>query len=249
MNHLEYIRLLVETPISYDEETIKDVHDKHTDTKWDFNTPYENASVNNIKEWIKSARENNILKSSGNIQIGKDGVGRIALVNDNKTVFKYNHSDNNQTEFENKVYKKYGSKYKHLFPTIYKSGKNWQIVEKVESFSDNKFKNATGCDFKDWDMFSSKIDMLDLLSIANKHKNINSLLNDKDIIPDPEYFDKKELNDIYASAIEVSKSKILCEIVELCLKSGISLIDLHENNFGFRGKDLVIIDWGFEEKI
>lgn len=247
MNHLEYIRLLVETPISYDEESSKSVFDKHTDTKWDFNAPFENASVNNIKEWIKTARENNILKSSGNIQIGKDGVGRIALVNDNKTIFKYNHSDNNQTEFENKVYKKYDSEYKHIFPVIYKSGKNWQIVEKVESFSAKKFKDVIGCDFQNWDTFSSFVDRVDLIKIARKHKSISDLLHDKNIIPDPEYFDKPQLDDIYASAIEVSKSKTLCEIIELCMKSGISLIDLHENNFGFRGNNLILLDWGFGE--
>ena len=62
MNHREYLKLITETPIAYDDETSKliDKIEKKSMTYWG-NAPPEKASVKEVLEWVDWAKKNKIL--------------------------------------------------------------------------------------------------------------------------------------------------------------------------------------------
>lgn len=241
MNHREYLKLITETPIAYDDETRAKIgsRDLKTKTVWG-KTPPVNANEYEIEEWIKNCQKKGILKQDSYINAGSS---RAIDFNDGKTVFKYNivhgFDFGNQTDTENKIYKKFGSKWQHLLPTIYKSGINWQVVESVDcKFTNAKFKKATGVKWEDWEMFIDEIWVESLTeNFIKAKKSAKKALVDLNKKLDDEY---------YGFLIRISESPALCEMIEMCFDTGINWADFHDQNLGFKNGNLIIVDWGFK---
>ena len=104
---LELEKFIFETPITYDMETdeLEGTIEPSTKTKWAV-PPDPNISVQELRKWVKQkVNEKVFSKLLGN------GATRIALNNDNKTVFKFNYVTSlalgNQILEEVKIYNKF----------------------------------------------------------------------------------------------------------------------------------------------
>ena len=257
MNHREYLRLITETPIAFDDETESRIGktDLKTNTAWG-KVPSPKATAKEIMVWVQWAEDNGILKKKSTIN--NSGASRIVAFNDDKTVFKYNNGSNdysNQTAVENKIYKKFGEKYAHLLPKIYKFGTNWQVVEKIDTkWNPADFKSKVGVPYQAWQTFIGDIStnwFLPFFIEAGKSaKKTLILLQDKKVW-DKYYqsgnykFDDDEIKPLINCMKLLAVCPKMCEIMEMCIDSGIDWSDLHDGNFGFRGNDLIIIDWGY----
>lgn len=222
---------LSETPAAYDDETTKKIgkRDDVTGTIWG-EWPDEDASVAQVAKWVYDSIDNDILKD----QFLGSGASRKVEFNDGKTVFKYNHDVEkfgNQTKVENEIYKKWGVKYKKFLPKIFKSGDNWQIIEFIDcKFTPEKFEKATGISFESWDRFTH---LLNFRKLKDLYKE-----NDNSV--------EKALNTVPAEIVKVIlSSKVIMEILDMCMITGINYFDFHKFNLGFKDGNLVIIDYGF----
>lgn len=221
---------LTETPIAYDDETDKKVGKMHisSKTKWGF-PPSVDASVKEVEEWVKEKIKMNILKDDF---LGT-GSSRKAVFNDGKTIFKFNYGSQpwgNQTTYEVGVYEKYKNTYGDILAKILKSGKNWYIQEAAKFVDYDTFKKLTGVDAIVWLVFIKKV--------YKKRTDLKEVLD--------QFKTKKFSNDIYK---RISTSDVLVKIAKFCYTSKIDIGDLITSNLGMINNKLVIIDYGFSNKM
>ena len=247
MNHREYLKQIInEAPIAYDDETSSLIGktDKASKTKWTEAPPIK-ATIDEIIEWVIQAQKKGFISKD----ILGQGASRMCKMNDGKSVFKFNYDPNdkefgNQTAYEVKFFKKWGSKFSDVLVQIYKSGDNWQIAEAVKPCTRAKFEDLTNIK---WDIFRflTKIDRTKLKSMYKKAGSIESLLYEIAKIAPLAFIDRLSEKDYLKDFI---KSKDIKRIIQCACETGLSLLDLHDGNLGFRGNNLVILDYGFDEK-
>lgn len=254
---LELEKFIFETPITYDMETdeLEGTIEPTTKTKWAV-PPDPNINVQELRKWVRQkVNEKVFSKLLGN------GATRIALNNDNKTVFKFNFVTSlavgNQILEEVKIYNKFKKRFSNILPKFYRFGTNWIVQEKSESFNNQKF--------------SEMIDLSGLENISTNasnfvtifFKNIDYILLNLDI----NYIErlrkltfeeaKKTIeNDGLMKYFKSYKpwvhyflqNETLMEIIRFCKYSGTILEDMKSENLGFIGNRLVIIDFGMIER-
>lgn len=254
---LELEKFIFETPITYDMETdeLEGTVEPSTKTKWAV-PPDPNISVQELRKWVKQkVNEKVFSKLLGN------GATRIALNNDNKTVFKFNYVTSlalgNQILEEVKIYNKFKKMFSNILPKFYRYGTNWIVQEKSEPFSNQKFSEIVDLN-----------GMTNIASDASNYvtiffKNLDYILLNLDI----NYLERlrKMTFDEAKKTIEndgLSKyfksykpwnhyflqNDILMEIIRFCKYSGTILEDMKSENLGFIGNRLVIIDFGMVEQ-
>lgn len=254
---LELEKFIFETPITYDMETdeLEGTIEPSTKTKWAV-PPDPNISVQELRKWVKQkVNEKVFSKLLGN------GATRIALNNDNKTVFKFNYVTSlalgNQILEEVKIYNKFKKMFSNILPKFYRYGTNWIVQEKSEPFSNQKFSEIVDLN-----------GMTNIASDASNYvtiffKNLDYILLNLDI----NYLERlrKMTFDEAKKTIEndgLSKyfksykpwnhyflqNDILMEIIRFCKYSGTILEDMKSENLGFIGNRLVIIDFGMVEQ-
>lgn len=226
---------LTETPVAYDMKTDvlvkKKMFDIKTKSKWK-NTPPENSSITQVLDWINNASKNNILV--GDVVGG--GSTRMIKMNDDKTIFKFNYKSKsaNQIVKEVEIYK-HSDKYDSILARIYKSGTNWYIQEAVDTKDiESKFESSTGVEFNVWkDFLDNKVSSKK--SLFDTYYRLGASV--ENVI---KYF-AKTVNKDY---LDFLKSKALKDIIEFCIENKVEIGDLDERNIGFRGNNLVLLDWG-----
>ena len=254
---LELEKFIFETPITYDMETdeLEGTVEPSTKTKWAV-PPDPNINVQELRKWVKQkVNEKVFSKLLGN------GATRIALNNDNKTVFKFNYVTSlalgNQILEEVKIYNKFKKMFSNILPKFYRYGTNWIVQEKSEPFSNQKFSEIVDLN-----------GMTNIASDASNYvtiffKNLDYILLNLDI----NYLERlrKMTFDEAKKTIEndgLSKyfksykpwnhyflqNDILMEIIRFCKYSGTILEDMKSENLGFIGNRLVIIDFGMVEQ-
>ena len=254
---LDLEKFIFETPITYDMETdeLEGTIEPSTKTKWAV-PPDPNISVQELRKWVKQkVNEKVFSKLLGN------GATRIALNNDNKTVFKFNYVTSlalgNQILEEVKIYNKFKKMFSNILPKFYRYGTNWIVQEKSEPFSNQKFSEIVDLN-----------GMTNIASDASNYvtiffKNLDYILLNLDI----NYLERlrKMTFDEAKKTIEndgLSKyfksykpwnhyflqNDILMEIIRFCKYSGTILEDMKSENLGFIGNRLVIIDFGMVEQ-
>ena len=231
MNHKEYLKLITEAPIAYDDETRAFIG---KNAKWT-KIPDKKFNLEELNAWVKHACEN------GQLQYGHFGQGdiKIAKMNDRKTVFKFasGTDHNGQIKREVETWKEYGSRFNNVMAKIFEFGDLWIIQEFCEDIKD-KFESITKVSTSEWNFGYNDYVM--------KYPKIKKILEDKKII------DKKTavfnmFNDagwiVTPKSLKIIDNKNLLEIIEFSAISGIG--DLHIGNLGLRnGNKIVIIDYG-----
>lgn len=226
---------MLETPVAYDDETTKKIGtmDMKSNTIWG-KMPPKKATPLYIKTWVSDAIDDNILSD----EIVGTGVSRRVKFNDGKkTVFKYSNSRDpaEQTKIENEIYEKYGDEYSRFLPKIYASGDNWQVIEFINKMTPEAFKKITGLSILEWMEFYKKISLNRLKEYYNKN-----IVNTLDILLDS--------YSISEGLIEKLKSSnVLCDLLDMCIKTGIDYTDFHIDNFGLRDNKLVVLDYGWKD--
>jgi len=252
MNHREYLKLITEAPIAYDDETYSKIGkmDTKTKTKWGL-APNEYATMAEVKLWVKNSIKSNYLKP----EILGSGVSKIVKINDDDTVFKFNYENKengNQIIDENNIYKKFGKSFSDVIPKTYKSGNNWQIIEKIVPFNSSKaaaFKKDIGISISEWwPIGAGAINYLNAINVKKTEADIKySLKNVESIVKKDKTLNAKKLN---AKVIKIftrmSESQKACRIFLFCLKSGADANDFHSENIGFRGDKVVVLDYGYK---
>lgn len=237
---------LYETPIAYDDETddLASVGAFHSDTKTKWaKTPPENASLEEIAEWVKQKEWNKELEY---MDIGK-GKSKTAKMNDGKTVFKWNHDiseHGDQIAREVEVYKKYYNKFKNVLPKFYKIGKNWLIQEFVEpvsvtnEYEVSEFKKITGVDFSE---FYGSFGLIMVLTFVKKdfYMEYGKGTFEEFI---KYYLRNGSKNPSFKKLLENDNIK---ELLKFSYESDVSMGDFHSGNIGITpdGK-IKIIDFG-----
>lgn len=223
---------LLETPVAYDMKTDalvkKKMFDISTKSQWK-KTPFENATVAQVLNWVKS---NNTLVGD----IINNGSTRMIKMNDNKTIFKFNYKEKsaNQIVKEVDIYK-HSDKYDSILARIYKSGTNWYVQEAVDTKDiESKFEKSTGVSLEVWkDFLDNKVSSKK--SLFDTYYRLGASI--ENVI---KYF-AKTVNKDY---LDFLKSKSLKDIIEFCIENKVEIGDLDERNIGFRGNNLVLLDWG-----
>lgn len=254
---LELEKFIFETPITYDMETdeLEGTVDIPTNTKWAV-PPDPNINVKELRLWVRKKVDEKVFsKLLGN------GSTRIALNNDNKTVFKFNFATSlaigNQILEEVKIYNKFKKRFSDILPKFYRYGTNWIVQEKTEPFNNQSFSNVVDLN----GMGNIATDASNFVTIF--FKNMDYILLNLDINYIERIrkmtFDEAKKNIENDGLTKYFKSykpwthyfiqnETMMEIIRFCKYSGTILDDMKSENLGFIGNRLVIIDFGMIER-
>lgn len=255
MNIEKINKFIFETPVSYDDETdsLVGTSDKQN-SPWVF--PPGDLSIPEIKKWVKDMSKKGVFS-----KILGSGATRIAIFNDNKTVFKFNYSEDsyigNQIEKEIMVYNKYKKKYSDILPVIYRFNKNWIIEQRINPFDIDKFLQIVDLDgfpeLKDKMLFKIRpfFEKMDYLFLSHGFSLISMLHNS------PSY--EVGVRDAKKAGIDLKsfkeweyallKNESIYRILSFCSDSGVAMADMKPSNLGFDVYKLKILDFGFIESI
>lgn len=211
-----------ESPISYDDES----HSKHgkmdkiSKSTWG-KYPPDDISVDDLKIWIENSINAGILSKSSTESAGSS---RIVVMNDHKTVLKYNYSSSdNQIHKEIKSYINHYDRFKDILPVIYAYGENWMVEEYIKPIDESSFHKLTN--------ITSRELQYAIMSINNElmYKSLNDIISE-----DP---------NIYVS--KLSNCKLLMRIIEFAVLCNLDLFEIRIDNLGDKNGSLKVIDWGF----
>lgn len=262
---------LSEAPIMYDDNDKSQVrgrYDKDSGTFWDYG-PDEDATVDEIATFVSRAMNNGTLPKEQPIG---NGSCRTVVANDRKTIFKYTYNPDakygEQTAQENSTYEKYGKKFLDVVPKMYNHGKHWSIQEFVGKFTEEKFLESTGVDYKDWVAYLYNVLLHSNEMIVDPQMTIKTQPVEgvkKELLSTIAFFEKlKQQSSLvrYVKAFmssdpiktqpilskidkAVKKSKTLQRILKFCRDSKTKLVEIQDDNLGFRANgDMVLLDYG-----
>lgn len=245
-------KIIYETPLAYDDLDMSKIgsHDPITGTMWGA-LPPKDMKIPDLIKWVEEQTKEGVF-------IGEAGKGatRQAFFNDGKTVFKYNYSKNfgNQTKVEVQTYKKYSKKFSDVIPKTLKFGDNWVVQELAKKFTSKKFLEVTKLNrilpnvdgsilistyFQTMDLVMSSLSLDEFDEYKNKsHVVFVELLNDKDSYAKKNYKPWMHI---------LTNNENISQIVKFCVESGTDILDMRNDNLGFIGDRLVVIDYGFKK--
>jgi len=248
-------KFIYETPVSYDDETDALVGTS-TNQKSPWVFPPGDLSIPEIKKWVREMSSKGVFK-----KILGNGATRVALYNDDKTVFKFNYSEDsyigNQIEKEVSVYNKYKTKYSDILPKFYRYNKNWIIQQRMEPFSIDKFLNIVNLDgfpeLKDKMYFKVHpfFEKMDYLFLSHGFSLIAMLHNSPSF--EVGVRDARKAGIVLASFKEweysMLKNNTVYKILSFCSGADVTMADIKPDNLGFDGDKMKIIDFGFFDKM
>lgn len=248
---------IYEAPIAYDDETEKKLgqRDKATDTVWAA-APDKYADETQIARWVSRMVNQGVLG-----QVLGQGITRVAMFNDGKTVFKWNHDtkvEGNQTETEIAIYEKLQEKWREFVPKILKHGVHWSIQERADLFIENNIVDQKKVKSLFPFLMRSSID---LQKVILKFPTLMKAFNQK-YIDYPDFFDLpypqrveeagmipgihhgEDDSDFYDKQLDalVSNKKIR-GLIDFAYHNNL-IWDLKFHNMGTIGDRVVMVDYG-----
>ena len=197
---------------------------------------FESLSISDIPH-ISSFEDANQFIIDNNLKLIGEGSTRIVYSLNDKQVIKFAIEEENidQNLIEANAYKCLGKRFAaEIFR--YDSNGFWLVMEKVQTLSDQEYKNKVN----------------ELLGFKLDYDSIKEKFNIDDFTDLPF---NMELADALIPMNEAQKNlhKILCENSEWFRKFNNKIVhckvhgkDLGHENFGLRGNKLVLIDYAFE---
>lgn len=254
MNHREYLKLIIETPVAYNDETSQLIGkvEKNSNTVWGKAPPIK-ATVSEVLDWVEWAKKQKIIGDEIKHFVGR-GASRMCLMNDGKTVFKYNYNKNgnvgslgNQTKYEIKFFAKWGHKYGDILTQVYKAGENWSISERIDQFEIGKFEDLTGVVWGEFYKAIGNKFNAEVKRDFRKYKSFEKMFEAWKVSGGwCNGYQSKYSNENILD--QILKCHNLMRFLECAVETNLSLIDLHTANLGFRRNQIVILDYGFDEK-
>lgn len=213
---------------------------KITETRSKFVTNKEVSRK--FMEYINNGNYNNainFLKSNG---FGVTGAGQYKVVFSlgSKKVLKVARNTLGVTDIENEIHAAECAP--NLFPTVYKSGHGWAIVERIKTTL--KQNKAIGFEALNW--FEINLDELNSLSSEpNRFKGFFDIIQWVRSYRNHKRYGIEEYKNILRYLLSKPKFKQFLTDVTNCK---IPLTDMHLNNFGFKANgDFAILDLSFYE--
>lgn len=258
-------KFIYEAPLVYDDETEEKLGDwdSESGSYWG-ELPKEHANTVEIEKFLKDCVVVGTIHPDAWDVNDKErsGASRTIAFNDGKTVFKYNYNVEkfgDQTANELYVYKKYYSQFKDVIPKIYKHGRNWMIVQKLNEWTEDRFWNATkikklvsGTSGNVWAAYMNTVmDILEYIPFDEFKKFVGkSPESVKEYIRDNCGRKGGKIADSYTPFMQVlTNNKNVNRILEFCSVTGVDMGDLHTKNIMFDDKgNMMVSDFGLNTK-